>query len=111
MWPGVSAITWLVPWRPIVDGSPDDGMARELYSEVGSRHVLYGIKARVVAHRQDCDDALFELLDGSGRFVVVHLTFARHPEPDPRWPETEIYADWSQFERERMQPDAAEWAT
>ena len=48
-------------------------MARELYSEVGERHVLYGIKARPVGHRQDCDDALFELLDGSGRFAVVHL--------------------------------------
>jgi hypothetical protein len=111
MWPGPSAFNWLLPWHPIFDGSTEDGMARELYSEVGKQHVLYGIKARPVGHRQDCDDALFELLDGSGRFAVVHLTFAQHPEPDPRWPSTEIYTDWSAFERERMRPDAEEWAT
>lgn len=111
MWPGVDGICWLVPWRPIKDGSADDGLSCELYSELSPRHVLYGIKARPVANRQDCDDTLFELLDGSGRFAVVHMTFAQHPEPDPRWPETEIYSDWGQFEWERMQPDAANWAT
>jgi hypothetical protein len=111
MWPGIDAIHWLAPWHPIKDASADDGLSRELYSELCPRHVLYGIKARPVAHRQDCDDALFELLDGSGRFAVVYLTFAQHPEPDPQWPETEIYGDWAQFERERMQSDAAEWAT
>lgn len=111
MWPGVNAVDWLVPWHPVKDGAADDGVARELYSELSLRHVLYGIPAREVGHRQDCDDVLFELLDGSGRFAVVHLTYAQHPEPDPFWPETMIYADWAQFERDRMRPDAAEWGT
>lgn len=105
------AIDWLVPWHPIRDGSPDHGLVRELSREVSSRHVLYGVRARPVAHRQDCDDILFELLDGSGRLAVVHLTWAQHPEPDPRWPDTVIYADWRQFELERMGPDAAEWVS
>jgi hypothetical protein len=109
MWPGVNAVRWLVPWHPIIGGSPDDAIAWELYSEVGNDHVLRGIRVRPLARRQDCDDTLFELLDGSGRFAVVHLTYARHPEPDSEWPNTEIYADWSAFERERMQSDAAEW--
>lgn len=102
-------MTWLVPWHPIEDGSPDDGSARELYSELGTRHPLFGVKVRVVGVRQDCDDYLFELLDGTGRLAVVHLTFAQHPEPDPRWPRTEFFVDWSHFERDRMQRDAAEF--
>jgi hypothetical protein len=85
-------------------------LSAELYRELCQRHELYGIKVRPIARRQDCDDYLFELLDGSGRFAVVHLTFGQHPEPDPLWPSTEIYQNWTQFERERMQRDAAEEA-
>ena len=109
MWPGVFAINWLVPWHPIFDGSPDDGTARELYGEVGPRHVLHGIRARAVAHRQDCDDVLFELLDGTERFAVVHLTFGRHPDQFPQYPSTEIYANWTEFVDRRMKPDALDW--
>ncbi len=83
---------------------------RELYQEVGKRHVLYGIKARVVGRRQDCDDTLFELIDGSGRFAVVHLAYGHHPEPEAEYPvTTEIYGSWLEFEVERMKSDAAEW--
>lgn len=111
MCPGLDTVGWLPPWHPIKDGPPDDRLAQELYSELSSRHELHGVRVRPIARRQDCDDVLFELLDGSGRFAVVHLTYAQHPEPDPRWPQTEIYGGWGHFERERMQPDVAEWAT
>lgn len=100
----------LVPWHPIEDRSSVESLVRELYLELSARHVLFGLRARAIARRQDCDDVLFELLDGSGRLAVVHLTWALHPEPDPRWPQTEIYGDWSQFEHDRMRPDAEEWA-
>jgi hypothetical protein len=110
MCPDTTSMTWLVPWHPIADGHPDDRTAKELYSELSERHVLFGIKARPIGHRQDCDDFLFELLDGSGRFAVVHLTFAQHPEPDPRWPETVIYNDWAEF-TETMKADAEDWTT
>ncbi len=109
-WPASTGVNWLIPWRPIVGATPEDGASRQLYCELGRRHILYGIKVRPVGHRQDCDDVLFELLDGSGRFAVVHLTYAQHPESDPRWPRSDIYADWSTFERDRMRPDAEEWA-
>src|SRR5690348_6651888 len=98
---------WLIPWRPFK--GEGDATARELYSEVGEKHILHGIKVRAVAHRQDRGDALFELLDGSGRFAVVHLTFAQHPERNPCWPRTEIYPDFSQFEARRMRRDAEEF--
>lgn len=88
---------WLVPWHPIEDGRPDDRTAKELYAELCERHNLFGIQARPVARRQDCDDVLFELLDGSGRFAVVHLTYAQHPETNQQWPGTTVYRDWSEF--------------
>jgi hypothetical protein len=108
MCPDTAGMTWLVPWRPIAGGHPNDSTAKELYSELCQRHVLFGVKARPVAHRQDCDDVLFELLDDSGRFAVVHLTYAQHPETDSRWPETVIYADWAEFVQ-TMKADAADW--
>ena len=104
----VASTTWLVPWRPIEGGCPDDATAKELYAEVCDRHVLSGIQARPVACRQDCDDVLFELLDGSGRFAVVHLTYAQHPETDLRWPETLMYRDWDEF-LIAMKADAEDW--
>ena len=102
--------TWLVPWRAIEGGHAEDRTAKELYAEVCMKHVLFGIRARPVGCRQDCDDFLFELLDGSGRFAVVHLTYAQHPEPDPRWPETSVYRDWGEF-LSVMKEDAADWNT
>jgi len=110
MCPDAANMTWLVPWRPIAEGRADDSTAKELYSELCQRHVLFGLKARPVAHRQGCDDFLFELLDESGRFALVHLTYAQHPETDPQWPETVIYKDWSQFVQ-AMKADAADWNT
>jgi len=110
MCPDTTNTTWLVPWHPIADGRPDDLTAKELYSELCQHHVLFGLQARPIAHRQDCDDFLFELLDGTGRFAVVHLTFAQHPETDPRWPETVIYKDWAEFVQ-TMKEDAADWNT
>lgn len=96
---------WLIPWHPVEDGSPDDGIARELYSELSQKHVLYGIPARAIGVRQDCDDTLFELLDGSGRLAVVHLTFAQHPESDPLWPDTHLFGSWEDFRLNCMKPD------
>src|SRR5688572_25990080 len=109
MWPGVAAVKWLVPWHPIAEVTSVEVLAQELRAELSRHHVLFGIGVRAVGRRQDCDDVLFELLDGSGRFAVVHLTYARHPEPDPCWPETTLYDSWSDFERERMTADAEGW--
>lgn len=99
---------WLVPWRRIEGGRADDPVVQELYREVSAGHILYGLKARPIAQRQDCDDVLFQLLDGSGRFAVVHLTYAQHPEPDPRWPERVIYREWTGF-LQAMKADADDW--
>ena len=101
---------WLIPWHPIEDGRPDDPTAKELYAELCEGHILFGVQARPVARRQGCDDVLFELLDGSGRFAVVHLTYAQHPETDSRWPETSVHRDWNEF-LAVMKADAENWNT
>jgi hypothetical protein len=102
-------MNWLVPWHPVPADSIDDSLAQELSRECCCTHVLSGISVRAEGTRQDCDDVLFRLLDGSNRFAVVHLTFAQHPESNPLWPDTRIFASWEAFEREAMQPDHADW--
>ena len=109
MQPDRPHVEWLAPWQPLEGGTPDDGTVRELRREICRLHVLHGVPVRPIARRQDCDDVLFELLDGSGRFAVVHLTYARSREIDPRWPETTLFESWRQFERQ-MRDDHADWA-
>ena len=103
--PSSTNFEWLSPWWSTA--SQDDEFhatfKRELESELCSDHLLYGIDTRLIA-RGNGDDALFELLDGSGRLAVVHLTWARHPEPLP-WPGTEIYNSLESFVIERMMPE------
>ena len=99
-------VEWLIPWHPLEGGTPDDGTVRELRREMCRGHVLHGVPVRPVARRQDCDDVLFELLDGTGRLAVVHLTYAR--ETDPQWPETTLFDRWQDFERQ-MREEHADW--
>ncbi len=66
-------------------------------------NTAHGIETRLIA-RGNGDDALFELLDGMAVYAVVHLTWARHPEPLP-WPATELYNSLTSFVNERMIPE------
>ncbi len=102
-------MNWLIPWRPLPDRTPDDPVVHELRRELCSEHVLYDISVRPIAQRQDCDDVLFELLDGSERLAMVHLTYAGHPEPNPDWPETRLFGSWEAFSREEMLPANVAW--
>lgn len=95
---------WLVPWHASED--PDQGVA-ELKRELPPAHRLTGIPVRAIAYRQDCDDILFALEDGTGRVAVVHLTFA--VEQDPRWPDTEIFDSVQHFASTRMRGDHEEF--
>ena len=54
-------------------------------------HVLFGLPVSPVARRQDRDDVLFTLEDGSGRVAVVHLTYKN--ETEPLWPRTSFFPD------------------
>jgi hypothetical protein len=82
---------YLEPWFI----SNDPRLADELRRELPAGHILAGLPVIARARRQDRDDVLFEILDGSGRLAQVHLTY--QAESDPRWPTTVVFpteADW-----------------
>ncbi len=89
------------PWRVINDASTRDRLTRELATETPPSHVLHGLRASALARRADSDDVLFEVLDGTGRVAVVHLTWARAMESDTRWPDTIVYQSLAHFLSER----------
>ena len=78
---------FLEPWFPC-SGS---GLIDELHRELPSGHVLENVELSVVARRRDCDDVLFALNDGSGRLVLVHLTWSKARETIPTFPITRIF--------------------
>ena len=98
---------WLSPWWSTENQDEQFHLEfkMQLEMEVGPEHPLHGIETRLIA-RGNSDDALFKLLDGSGRYAVVHLTWARHPEPFP-WPVTEVFDSLESFVRDRMIPEHA----
>ena len=56
----------------------------ELARELPPGHALAGRRARALARREANDDVLVVVDDAT--YAVVHLTWARHRETDPRWP-------------------------
>ena len=83
---------YLDPWFAVNDPRLVDELRRQL----PPGHILAGLVVAACARRQDRDDVLFEVLDGSGRLARVHLTHQR--ESDPRWPLTTLFsteAEWA----------------
>ena len=76
------------PWISIEDRSAAFGLETELRKEVADGHRLWPIVGWAVARRRDRDEVLFRLSDG--RWAIVHLTWANHPESPP-WPATTVY--------------------
>jgi hypothetical protein len=96
---------WLEPWwsTDAMEEAFHDAFTSELAAELAADHPLHGLPVRLVA-RGPGDDALFELLDASGRYAVVNLTWAKHPEITPL-PATEFYDSIDVFTTKRMVPD------
>ncbi|MBX7105466.1 MAG: hypothetical protein K1X57_15380 [Gemmataceae bacterium] len=100
---------WLPPWYSVADDTDQiAGLEKELADELAAGHPLFGLPVRTLARRQDCDDVLFAIEDGSGRVAVAHLTWARHPEPPP-WPYTAVYPSLAAWAAEGMLADAEEF--
>jgi hypothetical protein len=70
--------------------------AKELASEVGAGHALFGLAATPIARADGRDDHLFQLDDG--RIAEVHLKFANRPERPP-WPVAALFADLEAWQR------------
>lgn len=95
----------LEPWS----ATSDVHILDEFRREMAPGHVLEDIELSPVARRKDCDDVLFALDDGSGRFAVVHLTFSKSRERDSRFPRTWFFKDRETF-FEYMEAAHAVWA-
>lgn len=92
-------MNWLEPWYETDECS----LVAELKRELVKGHVLYKLPVQVIARRQDCDDVLFQLLDGTNRFAAVRLTFNKETSSD--WPRTEIFSSIDHFGSQRMSID------
>ena len=84
-------------------------MERELRRELSAGHPLSGLPVRTLARRQDCDDVLFAVEDGSGRVAVVHLTWTHTPPEQPPWPGTTVFPSLEAWAAEGMRADAEEF--
>lgn len=100
---------WLEPWNSTAarDARFHESFREQLEREVPAGHVMYRLPARIIA-RGNGDDALFEILDGSGRVAEVHLTWAQGQERLP-WPITTIYSSLQEWAEKSMRPDHEEW--
>lgn len=76
-------------WVTIKDDN--DYFKEELYKEINKEHILHNIDINTIARREDCDDVLLFLLDGSERYAVVHLTWSSKMESNSFYPKTRIY--------------------
>lgn len=104
--PEVVEIPWREPWASI----PSPQFEGRLAKEAGRKHVLYGRRAVAIGRRYDTDDVLYYLPDGPAMLAVVHLTWSRQtPEPDARFPWTDLYQSVQEWIDQRMIPDAEEW--
>ena len=101
-------VTWLEPWYPVDEFGPEKAvemaaaLEKQFRREICCSHVLHGESVSLIARRADTDDVLFAL--ANGRVAEVHLTWRRGTEPDPRWPDTRIFASLEEWRRESMVP-------
>jgi hypothetical protein len=95
---------WLAPWRPIA-GQEAAGLERVLRGELSPDHALYGRPVRAVARRDDSDDVLFAIEDGTGRVVDVHLTWTESPPERAPWPIAIFYTSFEVWRRDGMRSD------
>jgi len=101
---------WLVPWYSVSDESAQaEAMERELYRELAEGHPLHGFRVRTLGRRQDCDDVLFAVEDGSERVAVVHLTWTYSPPDRLPWPVTTFYPGFEAWIVEGMRADHDEF--
>jgi hypothetical protein len=87
-------MNFLEPWYALSEEECQE-LSTELTRELPTGHVLKGISVRCLARRQDRDDVLVELADGSGRLACVHLTW--QVEQEPLWPNAVIYENTAKW--------------
>jgi len=104
-------IEWLEPWEDVSRETGEfafcEAWERQLAREVGPQHVLFGKQVELIGRRFDCDEALFRMPDG--RVAQVHVTWRNGMEPDPTWPETEIFPSIEAWAQDSMRLQHLYW--
>jgi hypothetical protein len=102
---------WLEPWFSASAFAERFALTWEkrLAIEVPAGHVLYGLPTKLLA-RGNGDDALFELMDGTGRVAHVHLTWSKSVERLP-CPGTAVYGSLEEWATRVMVPEHEEWSS
>ena len=100
---------WLEPWfsTESLGEAYHSTFLRQLETEVAPEHVMFGLPVCLIGRDQG-DDALFEILDGSGRVAVVHLTWSKAREVPP-WPGTTLYSNIEEWAQRCMLVEHQEW--
>jgi hypothetical protein len=95
---------WLEPWSSTENYAAQfhESFRKQLEREVAPGHVMHGVPVKLIACGNG-DDALFQILDGSGRVAEVHLTWSKEQERLP-WPGTTIYASLEEWAQKSMCP-------
>ncbi|KGK90131.1 hypothetical protein [Clostridium sp. HMP27] len=102
-------INWLEPWEDLCTNP--SYFEKEFYNEVGEQHVLYGKRVVAIGRRYDCDEVLFQVHDSKFGFAVVHLTYSKGREDDPKYPKTKVYKDLNDWISKCMISDHLEYMT
>ena len=99
-------LSLVAPWRRVDNPAFYE---EELRKEVSFFHPLKRKNVKAIGVREDCDDVLFEVLNGISRFAVVHLTYSR--ERSRKFPATQFFKDWADLYKSRLVGDHKVWNT
>ncbi|MCE9556836.1 MAG: hypothetical protein K8T91_26105 [Planctomycetes bacterium] len=108
---GGTVMEWLDPWWSTAE-EPENfhkTFEAQLRLEICEDDPIHGVPARIVG-RGKGDDALFQLLDGTGRVVFVHLKWGKLPDgiDDNFRTRSRVYESLEAFAVDRMLLDHRE---
>jgi hypothetical protein len=105
-------VDWLNPWWSTAGKGEHfhEVFAAQLKLEIGADDPIHGIPAKIIG-RGEGDDALFQLLDGTGRVAFVHLQWGKPPGgPDVKFrTRSKVYQTLEGFFEQHMLPEHEDW--
>jgi hypothetical protein len=105
-------VEWLDPWWSTAEQTEcfHETFAAQLKLEICADDPIYGIPVRIIGRGQG-DDAVFQLLDGTGRVAFVHLQWGKlHCNFDDEFrTRSKIYASLEACFQQHILPEHKEW--
>jgi hypothetical protein len=88
----------------IEDREERQSLEVELSREVTTGHPLFDLPLTAICRRNDDDDVLFRINDGSRRVAEVHLTWRGMDEKLP-WPMSRLFDSFEDWAKENSASD------